>query len=298
MIELAWTPPAGVSDVDIAEAVAAARRSDVAVVFAANKDTEAIDRTTLSLPGYQDQLIEAVAAVNPRTVVVLNTGGPVLMPWLDKVAGVIEAWYPGEEHGNAAASVLFGDVDPSGRLPITFPRSLADTPTNTPEQYPGVNDVAIYSEGLDVGYRHYDARGIAPLFPFGYGLSYTSFRLSKLRVQARDEVTVSVEVTNTGRRRGTETVQVYVGGADGSGPIGSSGQLAPPRRLEGFAKVSLRPGERRTVTVTLSARAFAHWDSPSQTWQVPRGDYPISVGTSSRDLPLTTTVHRQARTVS
>jgi beta-glucosidase len=298
MIELAWTPPADMSNVDLAEAVAAARRSDVAVVFAANKDTEATDRTTLRLPGYQDQLIEAVAAVNPRTVVVLNTGGPVLMPWLDKVAGVMEAWYPGEEHGTAAASVLFGDVDPSGRLPITFPRSLADTPTNTPEQYPGVNDVATYSEGLDVGYRHYDARGIAPLFPFGYGLSYTSFRLSKLRVQPRDEVTVSVEVANTGRRRGTETVQVYVGGADGNGPIGSSGQLAPPRRLEGFAKVSLNPGERRTVTITLDARAFARWDSPSQAWQVARGDYPISVGTSSRDLPLTTTIHRQIRTVS
>ena len=298
MIELSWTPPADMPNVDLAEAVAAARRSDVAVVFAANKDTEAIDRGSLSLPGYQDQLIEAVAAVNPRTVVMLNTGGPVLMPWLDKVAGVVEAWYPGEEHGNAAAAVLFGDVDPAGRLPITFPRSLADTPTTTPEQYPGVNDVATYSEGLDVGYRHYDARNVAPLFPFGYGLSYTSFQLGKLRVHPRDDVTVSVEVANTGRRRGSQTVQVYIGGADGSGPIGSSGQLAPPRRLEGFAKVSLAPGERRTVTITLNPRAFAHWDSPSQTWQVPRGDYQISVGTSSRDLPLTTRVHRQSQTVS
>jgi beta-glucosidase len=300
MIELAWTPPADLPNVDLAEAVAAAKKSDVAVVFAANKDTEAIDRTSLSLPGYQDQLIEAVAAVNPRTVVMLNTGGPVSMPWLDKVAGVVEAWYPGEEHGNAAAAVLFGDVDPSGRLPITFPRSLADLPTTTPAQYPGVNGVATYSEGLDVGYRHYDARDIEPLFPFGYGLSYTSFRLGELRVRGArdDDVTVRVEVANTGRRRGTQTVQVYVGGADGSGPIGSTGQLAPPRRLEGFAKVSLAPGERRTVTIPLNARAFAHWDSASQTWQVPRGDYQISVGTSSRDLPLSTRIHRDNATVS
>jgi beta-glucosidase len=253
MIELAWTPPGNAPGVDIEQAVAAARQVDVAVLFLSNKDAEAVDRTSLSLPGYQDRLVEAVAAANPRTVVVLNTGGPVLMPWLDKVAGVLEAWYPGEEDGNAIASVLFGDTDPGGRLPITFPRSLADTPANTPEQYPGVGGVATYSEGLDVGYRHYDARG-------------------------------------------SQVVQMYVGGADGSGDIGA-GQVAPPRRLEGFAKVRLAPGERQRVHITLAPRAFAHWDTDAQSWQVTEGSYTVSAGTSSRDLPLSVRIHRHRGTV-
>jgi beta-glucosidase len=272
--------------------VQAAQRSDVAVVFASNKDTEGIDRPDLGLPGYQDELISAVAAANPRTVVVLDTGSPVLMPWVDQVAGVLEAWYPGEEDGNAAAAVLFGDTDPSGRLPITFPKSLADTPASTPAQYPGVNGIATYSEGLDVGYRHYDANGVEPLFPFGYGLSYTTFRLDNLAVTPGG-ATVAVDVTNTGARTGTQVVQVYVGGADGSGMI-SPGQLAPPRRLEGFAKVSLGPGQHRRVVVALDSRAFAHWDATSQSWQVAAGSYTVSVGTSSRDLPLSATVQRSA----
>ncbi len=292
MIELAWTPPAGTPNVEIQQAVQAARQSDVAVVFASNKDTEGIDRPDLGLPGYQDELISAVAAANPRTVVVLDTGSPVLMPWVDEVAGVLEAWYPGEEDGNAAAAVLFGDTDPSGRLPITFPKSLADTPASTPAQYPGVNGIATYSEGLDIGYRHYDASGVEPLFPFGYGLSYTTFGLDKLSVTPGGS-TVAVDVTNTGARTGTQVVQVYVGGADGSGVI-SPGQLAPPRRLQGFAKVTLRPGEHRRVVVALDARAFAHWDAASQSWQVAAGSYTVSVGTSSRDLPLSATVQRSA----
>jgi beta-glucosidase len=299
MIELAWTPPAGTPNVEIAEAAAAAARSDVAVVFVSTKDTEGFDRTDISLPGHQDALIEAVAAANPRTVVVLNTGGPVLMPWLDRVAGVLEAWYPGEEAGNAAAAVLFGDTDPAGRLPITFPRSLADTPASTPAQYPGVDGVATYSEGLDVGYRHYDANGVTPLFPFGYGLSYSTFRLSRLHVLAArvGPALVSVEVTNTGKRAGSQVVQVYVGGADGTGSI-APGQVAPPRRLAGFAKVALAPGQRRTVLVPLPARAFAHWDTAGQRWLVARGNYPVSVGTSSRDLPLTAAVGRSSGAVS
>jgi len=299
MIELAWTPPAGTPNVEIAEAAAAAAQSAVAVVFVSTKDTEGFDRTDISLPGHQDALIEAVAAANPRTVVVLNTGGPVLMPWLSKVAGVLEAWYPGEEAGNAAAAVLFGDTDPAGRLPITFPRSLADLPASTPAQYPGVGGVATYSEGLDVGYRHFDANGITPLFPFGYGLSYTTFRLNQLRLspQRGGTVLVSVDVTNTGRRRGSQVVQVYVGGADGTGPI-TPGQVAPPRRLAGFAKVSLAPGQHRRVLVSLPSRAFAHWDSTGQRWLVNPGNYPVSVGTSSRDLPLTAAIHRSGGTVS
>jgi beta-glucosidase len=298
MISLAWTPPPNTPNVEISEAVAAARKSDVAVVFLANKDTEAIDRPNLSLPGHQDELVEAVAAANPHTVVALNTGGPVTMPWLDKVAGVLEMWYPGEEGGNAAAAVLFGDTDPAGRLPITFPERLADTPASTPAQYPGVNGVATYSEGLDVGYRHYDARNITPLFPFGYGLSYSTFRLDDLKVTAArfGAVTAHVAVTNTGQRRGSQVVQVYVGGADGSGPIGG-GQIAPPRRLEGFAKVSLDPGQSKQVVVTLGPRAFAHWDTARDAWVQTAGSYTVAVGTSSRDLLLTAPVERGGGTV-
>jgi beta-glucosidase len=292
-VELAWTPPPNTPNVEIAEAVEAAKQSDVAVVFLADKDSEALDRPDLSLPGHQDALVEAVAAANPRTVVVLNSGAPVTMPWLDEVPAVLEMWYPGEEAGNAAASVLFGDTDPSGRLPITFPKRLADTPASTPAQYPGVGGVATYSEGLDVGYRHYDARHIEPLFPFGYGLSYTTFRLDNLRVTTGrvGAVTASVDVTNTGQRRGSQVVQVYVGGADDSGPIGA-GQIPPPRRLEGFAKVWLDPGERKTVVVPLGPRAFAHWDSERDAWVQTAGTYTVEVGTSSRDLPLTARVQR------
>ena len=292
MIELAWTAPANAPNVEIEEAAEAARKSDVAVVFVANKDTEGIDRPDLSLPGHQDALVQAVAAANPRTVVVLNTGSPVTMPWLDDVAGVLEMWYPGEEAGNAAASVLFGDTNPSGKLPITFPKRLADTPTSRPKQYPGVSGKAVYSEGLNVGYRHYDNRGVEPLFPFGYGLSYTRFRLDDLKVsgQPSGPVKATVDVTNTGDRRGGEVVQVYVGGADGA--------AGPPRRLEGFAKVALDPGECRKVTIDLGPRAFAHWDSDRDDWVQPAGSYTINTGTSSRDLPLGERVRRAESVVT
>src|SRR5205814_9574943 len=162
-------------------------------------------------PG-QDDLVRAVVAANPRTIVVVKSGAPVLMPWIDQVPAVLEAWYPGEEDGNVVASLLFGDVNPSGKLPITFPRAPGDVPANTPEQYPGVNGIATYSEGVFVGYRHYDAHDVVPLFPFGFGLSYTTFRMRALDVDVdRDGVTATVEVRNTGRRTGAEVVQVYVG---------------------------------------------------------------------------------------
>jgi beta-glucosidase len=244
-------------------------------------EAEGVDRTTLSLPGYQDALVTAVAAANPRTVVVLNTGAPVVMPWLDRVAGVLEAWYPGEEDGNAIAATLFGDADPAGRLPITFPKSLADTPANTSAQYPGVNGVATYSEGVFIGYRHYDAAGIAPLFPFGYGLSYTTFRLDRLRVTGG---TVTADVTNTGRRTGSEVVQLY------AGIPGTAAVPEPPHQLAAFAKVTLRPGETRRVVLHVTTRSFAHWDTAANAWSTPDGTYGISVGTSSVDLPLAVTV--------
>jgi beta-glucosidase len=253
----------------------------VAVVFVANKDTEAIDRPTLALPGYQDKLVEAVAAANPRTVVVLDTGGPVLMPWAGKVAGVVQAWYPGEEDGNAAADVLLGDADPSGRLPITFPKSLADTPANTPEQYPGVDGVATYSEGLRVGYRHYDAKNIEPLFPFGHGLSYTTFAYRHLTVRGHGaDVTVGADITNTGHRTGSEVPQLYVG-APGE----------PPAQLKGFTKIRLRPGQTRHVTFQLNSRSFASWDVTSHAWTVTGGTYHLMLGAGSRDVRLRREIH-------
>ena len=284
-IELGWTAPQGAQDPAIAQAVAAARSSAVAVVFVGDMEAEGVDRSTLSLPGYQDALVEAVAAANPHTIVVLNTGAPVVMPWLDRVAGVLEAWYPGEEDGNAIAATLFGDADPAGRLPITFPKSLADTPANTPAQYPGVNGVATYSEGVFVGYRHYDAAGIAPLFPFGYGLSYTDFRLGRLRHSTdRNGVTVTVDVANTGRRAGSEVVQLY------AGIPGTAAVPEPPHQLASFARVTLRPGQTRRVALHVSTRSFAHWDTASNAWSTPDGTYGVAVGTSSADLPLTATV--------
>jgi beta-glucosidase len=281
MIELSWAPPANTPDVQIAEAVQAAKKAAVAVVFVANKDTEAIDRPTLALPGYQDKLVEAVAAANPRTVVVLDTGGPVLMPWAGKVAGVVQAWYPGEEDGNAAADVLLGDADPSGRLPITFPKSLADTPANTPEQYPGVDGVATYSEGLRVGYRHYDAKNIEPLFPFGHGLSYTTFAYRHLTVRGHGaDVTVGADITNTGHRTGSEVPQLYVG-APGE----------PPAQLKGFTKIRLRPGQTRHVTFQLNSRSFASWDVTSHAWTVTGGTYHLMLGAGSRDVRLRREIH-------
>jgi beta-glucosidase len=280
MIELSWAPPANTPDVQIDEAVAAAKKAETAVVFVANKDTEAIDRKDLALPGYQDRLVEAVAAANPRTVVVLDTGGPVLMPWAGKVAGIVQAWYPGEEDGDAAADVLLGDADPSGRLPITFPRSLADTPANTPAQYPGVDGVATYSEGLRVGYRHYDAKGIEPLFPFGYGLSYTTFAYRNLTVQGHGaEVTVGADVTDSGHRTGVAVPQLYLGAPD-----------EPPAQLKGFTKIRLRPGQTRHVTFHLTSRSFAYWDTTAHAWKVAGGAYRVMVGEGSRDVRLHTTI--------
>jgi beta-glucosidase len=280
MIELSWTPPANTPDVQIDEAVRAAKKADTAVVFVANKDTEAIDRTSLALPGYQDKLVEAVAAANPHTVVVLNTGGPVAMPWAGKVAGLVQAWYPGEEDGNAAADVLLGDADPSGRLPITFPKSLADTPASTPEQYPGVNGVATYSEGLRVGYRHYDEKNIDPLFAFGHGLSYTSFSYRHLTVHRHGgDVTVGADITNTGHRTGTEVPQLY---------LGAPGE--PPAQLKGFTKIELRPGRTRHVTFRLNPRSFASWDTTSHAWQVTGGTYRVMLGAGSRDIRLRTSI--------
>jgi beta-glucosidase len=262
-------------------AVAAASKAQVAVVFASDYNSEGFDRPSLSLPGDQDALIAAVAAANPRTVVVLDTGGPVLMPWISSVAGVVEAWYPGEEDGAAAAAVLFGDVDPSGKLPVSFPAANGQGAIDSGTQWPGVGLVSSYSEGLDVGYRSYHATGTQPLFPFGFGLSYTDFSFGGLSVVPSGAgYSVTVEVTNTGSRTGAEVPQVYL-----TDPA-AAGQ--PPDQLAAFSTVTLAPGQSAAVNLEVPASAFQSY--LANGWTTVPGTYTISAGDSSANLPLSANV--------
>ncbi|MGH9616431.1 MAG: beta-glucosidase family protein [Acidobacteriaceae bacterium] len=275
---------------DMAKAAEVARSANVAIVFVNTNETEGKDRPNLELPNDQDHLIVEVADANPNTIVVLDTGGPVLMPWIDKVRGVVEAWYPGQEDGNAIAAILYGDVDPSGKLPLTFPRTAEQIPTATSAQWPGIDGNSTYSEKLEVGYRWYDAHNVQPLFPFGYGLSYTTFKLSTLSatprhvsgVDFKKSVQVRLRVTNTGNRSGAEVVQVYVEQPKQNGE--------PPRQLRAFAKVELKAGQSKPVTLILDKRAFSIYDMELHRWKIPGGNYGIAVGTSSRDLLLRSNV--------
>ncbi len=271
---------------DAAAAAQAAAAADVAIVMVGNKDKEGADRANLSLSGNQNALVSAVAAANAHTVVVLKTGGPVLMPWLNQVPAVLEAWYPGEEDGNIVADLLFGRTNPSGKLTMSFPRRESDTPANTAAQYPGVNGTVHYTEGLKVGYRWYDAQNVAALFPFGFGLSYTTFSFANLNVPATPDangrLTVSVDVTNSGSRSGAEVVQVYVGAPASAGE--------PPKQLKGFAKVSLAPGQTKRISITLQDRAFSIWNTGAKAWTTVPGRHTVMVGNSSRNLPLRDTV--------
>ena len=275
-VTLGWQPPANL----LAQAVAAARKASVAVVFASNYETEGADLATINLPANENQLIAAVAAANPNTVVVLNTGSAVTMPWLDQVKGVIEAWYAGQNDGNAIAAVLFGDVNPSGKLPVTFPQSLAQVPASTAAQWPGTGGKVQYSEGILVGYRWYTTKGITPLFPFGYGLSYTTFDYSHLVVRhGRDGYQVSADVTNTGQRAGADVAQLYVGDPASTGE--------PAEQLKGYQRVELRPGQTTRVTFSVSPSDLAWWNGH---WEVSQGTYALMVGDSSANLPLTAQV--------
>jgi beta-glucosidase len=255
---------------DLAAAERLAAESDLAIVFGTQWASESID-VKMELDGEQDALIEAVAAANPRTVVVLETGGPVLMPWADQVLAIVEAWYPGRAGGEAIARVLTGEVNPSGHLPVTFPKSLDQLP------YPGEprrGDV-VYDEGAAVGYKWFDLKGHEPLFPFGHGLSYTRFAFDHLAASRDGEGLVAmVEVTNTGDRPGADVVQVYIGGPG----------WEAPRRLGGFAKVELAPGEKRRVEIPIDPRLLATWFTGRPGWTRPAGAYTVSVGHSSREL--------------
>ncbi len=270
-------------DADIADAAHAAAGAETALVFVGRSgqwDTEGSDLETIALPGRQNELVEAVRKANPRTVVVLQTGGPVEMPWADKVPAILQAWYPGQEAGNAIADVLVGDAEPGGRLPQTLPRRWADNPTQSqdPEIYPGLDGKVRYEEGVFIGYRHYDKHGIDPLFPFGHGLSYARFDLSGLQTEGGPNgVTARMTVTNTGDRRGSTVVQIYVGDADASVP-------RPIKELKAFEKVALAPGERRVVSVELPPRAFAFFHAGTGRWRVEAGTFTISVGFSALDI--------------
>ena len=283
--QLLWGTPSALAP-DISAAVSAAQSASTAVVVVSDDtESEATDRPSLSLPSAQDELIEAVAAVNPHTVVVIDAGAPVAMPWLSQVAGVLDAWYPGQTSGTSLASVLFGQTDPGGHLPVTFPAGLSQVPASTTAQFPGNGSTVQYSEGIDVGYRWYDANSLAPLFPFGFGLSYTQFSYSNLQispgsVDGTGDVTVSATVTNTGTRAGSDVAQLYLGDPSAAGE--------PPRQLAGFQRVTLAAGASTPVSFTITPQQESWWSDSANGWTQSEGTYGVYVGDSSdpSGLPL------------
>jgi beta-glucosidase len=275
----------------IARAAHAAASSDAALVFVGDLESEDADRPSMALAGRQDELVEAVVKANPRTIVVLLTGSPVAMPWIDRVPAVLVAWYPGQQEGEALAHVLFGDVAPSGKLPVSFPVRLEDSPAA--KTYPGGPGGLDYSEGVFVGQRGLDKAGIKALFPFGHGLSYTTFQYSNLSVEApsastaEPKVRVSLDVADSGARRGAEVVQLYVG-------QDSPSVERPAKELKGFARVDLAPGETKRVVFELDRNAFQFWDSVRRAWVVEPGRFRLFVGSSSQDIRSTGTVELRA----
>jgi beta-glucosidase len=286
---------------DPAAAVALAAKSDVALVFVQQWSSEGMDLSSLSLPDKQDALISAVAAANPHTIVVLETGTAVTMPWIDHVPAVVEAWFAGSKGSDAVANVLFGDVNPSGKLPMTFPRTDADLPhPDLVKPPPGAQGNAAvmrsgeakptfsvtYNEGLKVGYKWYDAEHKTPLFPFGFGLSYTTFGYTGLKVEAGGEskpTNVSFTITNTGSRAGAEIAEVYT-----TMPTSAD---EPPKRLIGFTKVSLAPGASKTVSIAVDPKYLAVFDEAKNGWKLVPGSYTIEVGGSSQSFPLSETIN-------
>lgn len=267
----------------IGDAVKLAKKADVVVLVASLNgewETEGADRVDMKLPGAQDELIRRVAKANKNTIVVLNVGSPVEMPWIDKVPAVLQLWYNSQEQGNALADILFGDENPSGKLPTTFPVRLEDNPAYI--NYPGENGKVRYGEGIFVGYRYYDKKNLAPLFPFGHGLSYTKFKYSNLKLSSdsitpNDTLKVKVDVTNTGKVAGKEIVQLYVRDV-------KSTFARPDKELKGFEKIELKHKQTKTVTFTLDREAFWYFDTLTNAWSTEAGEFEILVGGSSRDV--------------
>jgi beta-glucosidase len=288
------------SGADPASAAALAKKSDVAIVFANQWISEGMDLPNLSLPNNQDALIEQVAAANPKTIVVLQTGTAVTMPWVNKVAAVLEAWFAGSKGADAVANILFGDVNPSAKLPMTFPLSVDDLP-HPKLVMPPPNNKPIesgfhttlthptfdvhYDEGLKVGYKWYDAEKKPVLFAFGYGLSYTTYAYSDLKVDPGKPTTVSFTVRNTGSRPGAEIAQVYA-----ALPANAE---EPPKRLVGWSKVQLNPGESKQVSVTVDPKYLSIFDEGANSWKLLPGSYSFMVGGSSKELPLVEKVEMQ-----
>lgn len=281
--------------VDVKAAAALASQCDVAIMFATQWRSEAFDALTLALPGEQDRLIQSVASANPRTIVVLETGGPVLMPWLEKVPAILEAWYPGQRGGEAIARLLLGDVNPSGRLPITFPAADDQAPRPQPAGLAELRarDAAVaagdknariapfeveYVEGANVGYRWFEQKGRSPLFPFGFGLSYTSFEHANLAIELGDRPRIHLDIANTGSRSGADVPQVYVRAADRNG--------VETWRLAGFARVELAAGERRRVAIDLEPRAYGRWNDFAEKWECASVSLPLAIGRSATDFTL------------
>jgi beta-glucosidase len=280
---------------DRARAARVAAGADAAVVVVGDRMTEGVDKSAPTLNAGQtdgidrDALVGAVAAAQQRTVAVLQSGGPVLTPWRSEVPAILEMWYPGQNGGTALARVLFGDTEPGGRLPMTFPAAATDLPTaGDQEAYPGVAMTVSYKEGVLVGYRHFDAHGIRPAFAFGHGLGYTSFRFGRpvlRRGNGATVATVSFTVTNTGARTGSAVPQVYL-----HLPRPTPGVVQPPRQLKAFTKVTLRPGESRRVTLPLDRRSLSWWSVADDGWRVARGCYGVALGASSRVITGRTTL--------
>ena len=274
----------------ISEAVELAKNSDIAVIFAGLTDlfeSEGFDRKHMGMPECQNELIRRVAAVQPNTVVVLHNGSPVEMPWIENVKGVLEIYLSGQAVGEAVCDVLFGKVNPSGKLAETFPKKLSDNPSYL--NYPGEGDTVKYSEGIFVGYRYYDKKEMEVLFPFGHGLSYTTFAYSDLKLYAknitdRDSLTLSVTVKNTGHVAGREAVQLYVRDIESS-------VIRPVKELKGFEKIELAPGESKVIVFTLDRKAFAFYSEKTHDWFVESGDFEIMIGSSSRDIKLSSVIH-------
>jgi beta-glucosidase-like glycosyl hydrolase len=267
---------------DIPQAVTAAQAATDAIVFVNAPEGEESDLTTLDLSSADETMIADVAAANPHTIVVINSGSPVVMPWLNSVAGVFENWYGGGETGAAIAALIFGTVNPSGKLPVTFPASLSQVPAQTTAQWPGTPTGPVYSEGVNIGYRWYQSQNITPAFPFGFGLSYTNFSFSNLNVgafNANGTATATATITNTGSVAGADVAQLYVGD-----PAASQD---PPEQLAGFQRVTLNPGASATVTFPLTIHDLASWSAADNQWEAQAGTYSIKVGDASSSLPLT-----------